>query len=196
MTAISSSCTTASFISPSPLSALLFLPFSHVCSYCRQVFESDFYTSDIKLTQIFHDFNVFVYFSVATMTSTGKLLCLGPALAPSLSLHRLRRHLSHRMGLAAGRHRPNDRWLGVQCHVRRALVCFPRILECNVFCSIVSKGISLFEMSESKPKLKPSPASDSWWRRALTRIKEFVFQDQRRATEQQHLFSMRSADLG
>ncbi len=70
------------------------------------------------------------------------------------------------------------------------------MLECNKICSIVSKGVSLFEMSESKPKLKPSPASNSWWRRALTRIKEFVFQEQRRPTEQQRLFSSRSADLG
>jgi hypothetical protein len=50
---------------------------SHVRSYCLQVFQSNFYTTDTSLVKILHDFNVFVYFSVATMTSTGKLPSFG-----------------------------------------------------------------------------------------------------------------------
>ena len=45
---------------------------SRACSYlCPQIFASTYSSSAAPLPEIFHDFVVFLYYSVATMTSTG-----------------------------------------------------------------------------------------------------------------------------
>ena len=62
-------------------------------------------------------------------------------------------------------------------------------LVCDVACSIISKGISLFDQVDTNSKSKAASASNSWWRRALNQLKDFVYQPDQRVADTTSLLS-------
>jgi hypothetical protein len=162
-----------------------------VCSYCLQVFQSNFYTTDTSLVKILHDFNVFVYFSVATMTSTGKLPSSPPFLR-SCCDHSLLGYgdifpIGWASQLVVTVHMIVGWAYSAMC-VHSAFVVACRVF-CDVACSIISKGISLFDQVDTNSKSKAASSSDSWWKRALNQLKDFVYQPDQRVADTTSLLS-------
>ena len=128
---------------------------------------------------------VFFYFSVATMTTTGNItFCLTLAVTPALLTSRAGYGDIFPVGWAS------MSLVTIQMVVGwayNAMYFTPphHALRCCHYsrhsaCSIITKGISLFDHTHSDRSTKRKTTMDSWWtRHVVLPIKNFVFQADR-----------------